>query len=208
MEKIIHVKDGKAEIEGMLRIPEEPRGLVLFVHGSGSSRFSPRNNFVAQELHRRGLATVLIDLLTREEEEVYMTRFNIDLLVQRLVSVMVWLSRHEETKALPLGLFGSSTGAAAALETAGIEKEKIKAVVSRGGRPDLAEDILPEVACPVLLIVGGNDFGVIDLNRLAYDKLFCEKELKIVPHATHLFEEPGCLEEVARLAGEWFEKYL
>lgn len=208
MEKLIHVPEGKVTLEGMLKVPTGARGLVLFAHGSGSSRFSPRNNFVADGLNAGRLATLLIDLLSREEDEIYQTRFDIDLLVKRLTGVVQWLKKQPETKDLAIGLFGSSTGAAAALRVAASLGKDIHAVVSRGGRPDLAMSVLDQVVAPTLFVVGGNDFGVIELNQEAYDRLDCPKRFAIVPGATHLFEEPGCLDEVARLAKEWFKNHL
>jgi putative phosphoribosyl transferase len=212
MEKLIHISDGEVTLEGMLKIPEAPhhvpKGVVLFAHGSGSSRFSPRNNFVADLLREGGMGTLLIDLLSSEEDQVYQTRFDIPLLAERLSTVVAWLQKAPETKGMPIGLFGSSTGAAAALQVAAALPGKIKAAVSRGGRPDLALAWLKELTAPTLLIVGGNDFGVIELNEQAYAVMECEKKLEVVPHATHLFEESGCLEQVARLARNWFEKYL
>jgi putative phosphoribosyl transferase len=205
-ERLIHIPEGSIEMEGLLKIPQNPSGIVLFAHGSGSGRFSPRNNYVADVLNNAGLATLLVDLLTKEEDLEYSTRFNIPLLTQRLHAAAVWLGKDRSTKGLPLGLFGASTGAAAALELAAKMKKEVKAVVSRGGRPDMAMEVLGSVAAPTLLIVGGNDFGVIELNISAYKALGSVKELQIVPGATHLFEEPGCLEEVARLAQEWFKK--
>lgn len=208
MEKLIHVEQEDISLEGMLKIPPSSKGIVLFAHGSGSSRFSPRNNFVADILNEAGLATLLIDLLSKQEDSIYQTRFNIALLAQRLEMVVRWLEKQQETKHLMIGLFGSSTGAAAAFEVAASLKEKIHAIVSRGGRPDLAMDILESVTAPSLFIVGGNDFGVIDLNQEAYNRLICAKKFEIIPSATHLFEEPGCLEDVAHLATDWFLKYL
>jgi putative phosphoribosyl transferase len=208
MEKLIHIKQPQAILEGMLKVPDSASGLVLFAHGSGSSRFSPRNNYVADILNQSGLATLLIDLLSKEEDETYATRFNIELLSERLGAVVYWLEKQSETKSLPIGLFGSSTGAAAALEVAAALGKKIQAVVSRGGRPDLAMAVLDKVTASTLFIVGGNDFGVIDLNQDAYACLTCSKKFEIVPRATHLFEEPGCLEEVARLAKNWFLQHL
>ncbi|AKB82391.1 hypothetical protein MSBR3_1813 [Methanosarcina barkeri 3] len=200
-------------LEGNLTIPEGAKGIVVFAHGSGSSRFSSRNRYVAQELQKEGLGTLLFDLLTAEEERIDMItahlRFDIDLLANRLVSVTNWLFSNPETKNLNIGYFGASTGAAAALIAAKEHANVIKAVVSRGGRPDLAEKALPNVKAPTLLIVGGDDYQVIEMNEWALDRLKAEqKELKIVPGATHLFEEPGTLEQVANLAGEWFKKYL
>ncbi len=208
MEKLINVIKEGVNLEGMLKIPEGAQGIVLFAHGSGSSRFSPRNNYVANILNDGGLATLLIDLLSKKEDEIYQTRFDIDLLSQRLSLVVEWLEKQTETKHLTIGLFGSSTGAAAALEVAAKLGKKIKAVVSRGGRPDLALPTLHKVLAATLIIVGGEDFGVIELNEQAFERLDCEKKLEIIPTATHLFEEPGCLEEVSKLARGWFKKYL
>lgn len=208
MEKLIQVKHGDVILEGMLKIPQGTQGIVLFAHGSGSSRLSPRNNFVANTLNEGGLATLLIDLLSKQEDEVYQTRFDIDLLTERLNIVIQWLKKQPHTQNLGLGIFGSSTGAAAALRAASEMGEEVKAVVSRGGRPDLAMDILDRVTAPTLFIVGGNDAGVIELNQEAYERLTCFKKFKIIPNATHLFEEPGCLEEVARIAEEWFNRHL
>lgn len=204
MEKLIQIKHQDIILEGMLKIPQSAQGIVLFAHGSGSSRFSPRNNFVADILNDAGLATLLIDLLTKQEDEIYQTRFDIDLLTERLNMVTQWLKQQSNTQKLGLGIFGSSTGAAAALRVASELGKEIKAVVSRGGRPDLAMDILDSVTAPTLFIVGGNDFGVIELNQEAYERLTCFKKFEIIPNATHLFEEPGCLEEVAKLATDWF----
>jgi len=192
-----------------LIIPQRAAGVVLFAHGSGSSRHSPRNKYVATQLREARLGTLLIDLLTPEEDETYRTRFDIGLLTQRLADAARSLAREPQTKDLPVGLFGASTGAAAALEVAAALPEAIRAVVSRGGRPDLAShDALRKVRAPTLLIVGGDDAGVIELNEQAYAALGCVKHLAIVPGATHLFEEPGTLEEVARLAAEWFTRHL
>jgi putative phosphoribosyl transferase len=208
MKQLIHVKDAEVNMEGMLSIPPTAKGIVLFAHGSGSSRFSPRNNFVADILNEAGLATLLIDLLSKEEDEIYQTRFDINLLTERLGKVIQWLEKEPETKNLFIGLFGSSTGAAAALEAASAKGKKIKAVVSRGGRPDLAMSVLDTVSAPTLIIVGGSDYGVIELNQKAFEQLTCLKKFEVIPNATHLFEEPGCLEEVARLAKEWFYQHL
>ncbi len=208
MEKLIHIKAAEVALEGMLKIPKDARGIVLFAHGSGSSRFSPRNNFVADVLCHGGLATLLIDLLSSQEDEVYQTRFDLHLLTKRLAMVVQWIKKQPETKHFSIGLFGSSTGAAAALQLASAMGKEIKAVVSRGGRPDLALAVLDKVTAPTLLIVGGDDFGVIELNQEAYARLPCLKAFKIIPNATHLFEEPGCLNEVADLALEWFKQHL
>ncbi len=208
-ERLVRIPADGVTLEGALEIPDGATGLVLFAHGSGSSRFSPRNNFVAQELRRAGLATLLIDLLTRTEDQDYERRFDIPLLTERVVAVARWLGNHTETKALSLGLFGASTGAAAALQAAAASPETVTAVVSRGGRPDLAgERALARVRASTLLIVGGLDDVVIELNRQAHALLTCEKELTIVPGATHLFEEPGTLEQVAKLAAGWFARRL
>jgi putative phosphoribosyl transferase len=192
-----------------LLVPQGAEGVVLFAHGSGSSRHSPRNKFVAAQLREARLATLLIDLLTPQEDEVYRTRFDIGLLTERLAQAARSLAREPQTQHLPVGLFGASTGAAAALEVAAAMPEAIRAVVSRGGRPDLASRAaLSRVRAPTLLIVGGDDTGVIELNEQAYAALGCEKRLEIVPGATHLFEESGKLEEVARLAAQWFTRHL
>lgn len=208
MGKLIHIEHVDVALEGMLKIPDSARGIVLFAHGSGSGRLSPRNNFVATILNQAGLATLLIDLLSTQEDEVYQTRFNIDLLAERLAVAVHWLKKQPDTQHLGLGIFGASTGAAAALQIASVMKKEIRAVVSRGGRPDLALDVLGSVIAPTLFIVGGNDFGVIELNQEAYERLRCIKKFEIIPNATHLFEEPGCLEEVAETAKEWFNKHL
>lgn len=208
IEKLIKIKINHLSLEGMLSIPKEAKGMVLFAHGSGSSRLSPRNNFVAQILQKGNLGTLLIDLLSEQEDATYETRFDIDLLTKRLIEIVRFLRNASETKHLQMGLFGASTGAAAALKVAAALGKEIKAVVSRGGRPDLALDVLDKVTAPTLLIVGGEDFGVIELNQKAYNALHCTKKLEIVPRATHLFEEPGCLDEVAKLAKAWFNTYL
>lgn len=203
---------GRATLEGDLNIPEGARGIVLFAHGSGSSRHSPRNRYVAQLLNQAQLATLLVDLLTAEEEAIDLRtaqlRFDTGLLAARLAEVTDWLVQYPDTRLLQIGYFGASTGAAAALVAAAERPTAIGAVVSRGGRPDLAWRHLPRVRAPTLLIVGGDDFQVINLNRAAFAQLRCEKELVIVPGATHLFEEPGALDQVAQLAREWFQKHL
>lgn len=208
----VAVRLNSVSLEGNLSIPEEARGIVLFAHGSGSSRFSPRNQFVAREIREAGLATLLFDLLTSEEEQIDTVtmelRFNIDLLADRVVGATDWATQDSRTSNLKIGFFGASTGTAAALIAASRRPEAVGAIVSRGGRPDLAAPVLPQVKAPTLLIVGGNDFPVIEMNREALEQLRVEKELVIVPGATHLFEEPGKLEEVARLAAEWFVRYL
>lgn len=206
-EKEVKIQINSINLDGILGIPENAKGIVIFAHGSGSSRFSPRNNFVARELRKIGLATLLFDLLTEEEDLIYENRFNIDLLADRLIAVTEWVKSNNETKNLKIGYFGASTGAAAALQ-ASTKIEDIKAIVSRGGRPDLVLDYLPKVKAATLLIVGELDEYVIELNKIAYKKLKVEKELKIISGASHLFEEPGKLEEVSQLAKEWFLKYL
>ena len=206
---LVHIPAGGATVEGMLEIPERAVGLVLFAHGSGSSRHSPRNNYVAGVLRASGVGTLLMDLLTPEEDRDYSRRFDIGLLTQRLLEAARWIATQESTRNLPLGFFGASTGAAAALEAAAALGDQTRAVVSRGGRPDLAsEQALLKVSAPTLLLVGGYDDGVIDLNQLAFDQLRCKKEMVIVPGATHLFEEPGTLEAVATRAAGWFAEHL
>jgi dienelactone hydrolase len=199
-------------LEGDLLVPQGATGVVLFAHGSGSSRFSSRNRHVAQELRHGGVGTLLIDLLTPQEEAVDTRtghlRFDIDLLADRLVDAIEWLAREPSTSKLRVGLFGASTGGGAALVAAARAPERVAAVVSRGGRPDLAGAALPKVKAPTLLIVGGDDVPVIAMNREAYDQLRCERRMEIVPGASHLFEEPGRLERVAELAREWFVRYL
>ncbi|WP_426318399.1 dienelactone hydrolase family protein [Pseudoduganella sp. R-43] len=197
------------EVEGTLDLPIGAKGVVLFAHGSGSSRFSPRNNFVAGVLRTAGIGTLLMDLLTPAEDDVYRIRFNIILLTERLGMAADWLAASEAARGLPLGLFGASTGAAAALQLAAERKGGVAAVVSRGGRPDLTGQVaLARVTAPTLFIVGSRDEGVIELNESAYLQLNCKKRIDIVPGATHLFEEPGALEEVARLARDWFSQHL
>jgi putative phosphoribosyl transferase len=203
---------GDVQLEGNLVVPDEPRGIVLFAHGSGSSRFSVRNRFVAGVLNEGGLATLLMDLLSIDEEAVDLRttqlRFDIAFLAQRLLYAMDWLADNAATEHLKIGAFGSSTGGAAALVAAAERQDSVAAVVSRGGRPDMAGTSLPVVRCPTLLIVGGNDSQVIELNQQAYRHLVCEKKLEIIPRATHLFEEPGALEAVADLARDWFVQHL
>ncbi|OIP88876.1 MAG: hydrolase [Syntrophaceae bacterium CG2_30_49_12] len=203
---------GRVFLEGDLAIPGGTQGIVVFAHGSGSSRHSPRNVFVAQYLQNAGLATLLFDLLTSAEEiEDSLSgrlRFDIALLAERLVAATDWLARHEQAQNLNIGYFGASTGGGAALVAAAMRSERVKAVVSRGGRPDMADRALLQVKAPTLLIVGGNDEVVIRLNVNAMDKLHAEKRLEVVPGASHLFEEPGALEQVAKLAADWFRKYL
>jgi dienelactone hydrolase len=200
------------QLNGELRLPKDAPGLVVFAHGSGSSRFSPRNQAVAEKIREFGIGTLLFDLLTKDEEAVDIytrhLRFDIGLLASRLVAVAGWLSEQTDTQNLRIGFFGSSTGGGAALVAASKLGERIGAVVSRGGRPDLAGDALPIVTAPTLMIVGELDDVVIELNRSAIARMHCETELKIIPGATHLFEEPGALDLVADLAGEWFGKHL
>lgn len=208
----IVIEAGEARINGFLDIPRNAKGLVVFAHGSGSNRFSPRENFVAKFLRDGGLGTLLMDLLTPDEEAIDLVtrhlRFDIPFLARRVVDVTDWLSKQTETKGLKMGYFGASTGAAAALMAAAERGDVVKAVVSRGGRPDLAAEALPRVVSPTLLIVGGNDFEVIEMNEEAFMRMTCEKKVEIVPGATHLFEEPGTLEAVADLTRDWFLQYL
>lgn len=207
-EQAVHITLESATHAGLLGIPSGAKGLVVFAHGSGSSRLSPRNAFVARTLRASGLATLLFDLLTEDEDRIYETRFDIDLLTRRLLSTTAWLKQQPQLCNLSLGYFGASTGAAAALKAAATLGPAVQAIVSRGGRPDLAGLDLPAVQAATLLIVGGNDEVVIELNRQAYAQLRTTKDLQIVPGASHLFEEPGTLEEVARLAARWFDKFL
>ena len=211
-EQLVQVPAGSVTLKGNLTLPEESRAIVLFAHGSGSSRHSPRNRYVARVLNEAKLATLLIDLLTLHEEVVdartAQLRFDIDLLAERLVDATDWLTQFPDTKHLRIGYFGASTGAAAALAAAAVRPDAVRAIVSRGGRPDLAGAALTRVQAPTLLIVGEHDDQVVQLNRQALAQLRCEKRLVIVPGATHLFEEPGALDEVARLARDWFQRHL
>jgi len=212
-EHSVMIRTGGIALEGVLGLPVGPCGVVVFAHGSGSGRLSPRNNFVARHLQRDGLATLLLDLLTEAEADDRRKVFDIDLLADRLLLAKDWLeaeprTQHLKVGYLKVGYFGASTGAGAALQAAAREPTNVKAVVSRGGRPDLAEPYLPSVTAPTLLIVGGHDEPVIEMNQAAYDLLTCEKKLVIVPGATHLFEEPGTLEQVAEHASRWFQQYL
>lgn len=211
-DKVVGVTTSDVLLEGQLSVPSDSAGIVLFAHGSGSSRHSPRNRFVAHKLQERGLATLLIDLLTEEEEEVDRLtreyRFNIPMLAKRLVGAVDWLHRQPETSALQIGLFGSSTGAGAALIAAHETPSHVGAVVSRGGRPDLADKALSHVQTPTLLIVGGKDAQVIELNQQAMEQMPSTVDLEVIPGASHLFQESGTLEVVAQLAGDWFTKYL
>jgi putative phosphoribosyl transferase len=213
-EQVVRITAASARLEGNLAVPRSKavRGLILFAHGSGSSRHSPRNRYVAEVLQDAGLATLLIDLLTEAEEVAEQftrhLRFDVGLLANRLAGAIDWLAEHEETATLPIGLFGASTGAGAALLAAAERPDRVRAVVSRGGRPDLAGPVLPDVKAPTLLIVGERDDQVIELNEEARDQMRAEVRIEIVQDATHLFEEPGTLEEVARLAREWMLRYL
>ena len=211
-ERSVEIPCGDVEIHGDLTVPATPKGVVLFAHGSGSGRHSPRNRFVAEALNEAGLATLLLDLLTEEEERIDALtrehRFDIRLLAGRVCDAIDWLSAQAETRSLPVGLFGASTGAGAALLAAGERSSEVGAVVSRGGRPDLAADALPSVRAPTLLIVGGLDDAVMRLNRQAKAGMTAKAELKVVPDASHLFEEPGTLELVVDSAREWFERHL
>jgi putative phosphoribosyl transferase len=206
----VAIPTGRLRLHGVLELPDAARGAVAFAHGSGSGRNSPRNRFVAGALHKAGLATLLLDLLTEDEDLDVLRRFDIALLTARLADAVRFLAEHKATRALPVGLLGASTGAASALRVAAAMPQRIGAVVSRGGRPDLAgAQALVRVAAPTLLIVGGEDAGVIELNQQAQAALTgCTRELALVPGATHLFEEPGALEEVARLAATWFQRHL
>src|SRR5437016_980257 len=208
----VQIQAGPAALDGNLSIPENATALVLFVHGSGSSRHSPRNQFVARTLNNAGLATLLFDLLTPEEDAIDARtaelRFNIELLGERLVHATKWAKQQEQTRNLRIGYFGSSTGAAAALVAAAELPQDAGAVVSRGGRPDLAGAALPKVQAPTLLIVGGRDDIVIELNEQARNQMRCEVKLEIIPGATHLFEEPGALEHVAKLASDWLIDHI
>ena len=195
-------------LKGNLVIPENATAIVVFSHGSGSSRFSTRNRMVAELIQKQNIGTLLFDLLTGEEDQIYENRFNIDLLVSRLIETTEWLMNYDESKGLAIGYFGASTGAASALRAAAYFGDNIKAVVSRGGRPDLALSALHQVTAPTLLLVGGMDVPVIGMNKMAYDELYSVKEMKIVPGATHIFEEPEKLLEVADLAITWYKRHL
>lgn len=208
MEQPVRIKIDTVTLDGTLGLPEQAKGVVIFAHGSGSSRLSPRNTYVARVLQEGGIGTLLFDLLTREEDRIYEQRFDIDLLSRRLVEATRWLAARPELKEAALGYFGASTGAAAALQGAAQLGTVIKAVVSRGGRPDLAMPYLEKVLAPTLLIVGELDEQILQLNRQALARLAGEKELAVVPGATHLFEEPGTLEQVASLAQNWFIRHL
>lgn len=206
--RVLRIPLGKIELEGQLIIPSGSTSVVIFSHGSGSSRFSPRNNFVAEILQKHGISTFLLDLLTKEEDETYANRFNINLLTERLIYATKFIASLPVSSELKIGYFGASTGAASALRAAAELPETVCAVVSRGGRPDLAMDVAAKVKAPTLLIVGSLDYEVIELNQLAFDNLHCIKDMKIVYGATHLFEESGTLREAAMLATNWFTAYL
>jgi dienelactone hydrolase len=207
-ERFVRIPVDDVELEGTLAVPDGARGLVVFAHGSGSSRKSPRNSFVAEVIRGRGLGTLLFDLLTEEEDRVRENRFDIPLLTDRLVAATEWLSTREATRGSDVGYFGSSTGAASALRAAVRPATDVDAVVSRGGRVDMASDVLDRVTMPTLLVVGGDDAQVLELNREAYERLSCEKELHVVEGAGHLFEGEGELEEVANVAADWFATTL
>jgi dienelactone hydrolase len=205
----VHIPADSVELDGELVLPPSATSVVLFAHGSGSSRLSPRNTFVAEVLQQRGIGTLLFDLLTRAEDQDYAMRFDIELLTQRLLAATAWLQANPETRTLHIGYFGASTGAAAALQAAAEMGNKISAVVSRGGRPDLAgEPALSRVIAPTLLIVGSMDYDVIELNEQAYALLHCEKKLSLITGATHLFEESDTLEQAACSAADWFVQHL
>lgn len=206
--QLVHIPADSVILEGVLDVPHDTQALIIFAHGSGSSRHSKRNKYVAQVLREVGLGTLLFDLLTRDEDVIYENRFDIPMLANRLTAATRWIKKQQQTKDLRIGYFGASTGAAAALIAASEPSSEVGAIVSRGGRPDLAEQALKHVKTPTLLLVGGNDYIVIQLNQQAYNVIKAEKELQIIPGASHLFEEPGALEEVARLAAEWFRKHL
>lgn len=209
MPQLVHIPVDTHAVDGLLVLPTAPIGLVVFAHGSGSSRHSPRNNQVARVLHERQIGTLLIDLLTPEEDQERHRRFDIPLLTQRLLGVTRWLRQQPATRALPLAYFGASTGAAAALMAAADLGDEIRAVVSRGGRPDLAEPLdLARVRCPTLLLVGSLDEEVLMLNRQAASEMQCPHTVSVIADATHLFEEPGTLDAVATQAADWFEQHL
>lgn len=206
--KEIYVPDGNVSLPGSLAISEESEGIVLFAHGSGSSRHSPRNNYVAGILQQYGLGTLLMDLLTQNEDSSYEVRFDITLLARRLLAATKWLREQPETESMSIGYFGASTGAAAAIQAAATTSEHISAIVSRGGRPDLAWAYLGRIKAPILLITGELDDTVTELNRRAYEEIKAVKQMEIIPGATHLFEETGTLEKVSVLTASWFKKYM
>lgn len=205
---IVHIPINGLELEGELVIPPKAKGLVIFAHGSGSSRHSPRNKFVAQKLRKYPLATLLVDLLSDEEDSDYSSRFDIELLTQRLVAITDWATHNDQTRDLAIGYFGASTGAAAAMLAAATCEDVVKAVVSRGGRVDLAYNIVESLHVPTLLIVGEQDYSVREANEAVYLRLRGTKELAVISNATHLFEEPGALEQVAEHASRWFSEHL
>jgi dienelactone hydrolase len=207
-EKTVRIPIDSMMLEGLLAVPKRAKGIVIFAHGSGSSRKSPRNNYVARELRENSVGTLLFDLLSEEEDYVHENRFNIELLTRRLVAATKWLTAQPEAKGKKIGYFGSSTGSASALMAAAQLGNKISAIVSRGGRPDLAMMSLGMVKSPTLLLVGGNDDTVIELNQQAFLHLKCKKEMALIPGANHLFDEPGTLEDVAKLASKWFKEHL
>jgi putative phosphoribosyl transferase len=207
-ETAVRLTQGSLSLDAVFGPPEQALGIVIFAHGSGSGRFSPRNNFVARHLQQGKVATLLIDLLTLDEAEDHRKVFDIDLLADRVLLAKAWLEQDDRTKGLGIGYFGASTGAGAALQAAARDHSSILAIVSRGGRPDLAEPYLPSVTAPTLLIIGGYDEPVIEMNRAAYRLLSCPKRLVIIPGATHLFEEPGTLEQVAEHALAWFQQHF
>ncbi|MEY3500944.1 MAG: hypothetical protein RL308_2613 [Bacteroidota bacterium] len=206
--KSIEIPLKEVTLKGELAIPKDADGVVIFSHGSGSSRFSPRNKFVAEMLHQQNFGTLLFDLLTEEEDAIYENTFNIDLLTSRLIDVTDWLLHDKNLKGIPIGYFGASTGAASAMGAASHFKNKIKAIVSRGGRPDLALNHLPSVTAPTLFLVGELDYPVIEMNKLAISRLHCEKDMQIISGATHLFKEPGKLIEVVELSISWYKEHL
>jgi len=206
--KTVEIQIEDVILQGNLAIPENATGIVIFSHGSGSSRLSPKNNFVPEVIQQKGLATLLFDLLTEKEASIYENRFDIELLTERLIAVTNWVLKNPETQGLHPGYFGASTGAASALMAAAHFGDQIKAIVSRGGRPDLGMQNIEKVKAPTLLIVGGYDDLVIQLNQKAFERLQCEREFEIVPEASHLFEEPEKLDIVARLSADWFSKWF
>jgi putative phosphoribosyl transferase len=207
-ERLVQIPAGRVQLPGELTLPDDAIGLVAFAHGSGSSRFSPRNQAVARSLHQAGLGTLLFDLLTERESQTRANVFDLPLLAERLLAATDWLELQPDAGGLRLGYFGASTGAGAALIAAAKAGKRVSAVVSRGGRPDLAREWLSDVHAPTLLIVGGLDTAVLGLNQMALDQLRCPKRLAVVPGATHLFEEAGAMERVSRLAGDWFSHHL
>ena len=206
--KEVEIPIGTTHLNGILRFKKDTKGIVLFSHGSGSSRFSSRNNYVADFLLTKGFSSLLFDLLTAQEDMIYNNRFDIDLLSERLLKATFWVTNNKDIKHLPIAYFGASTGAASALKAASFMKGTIKAIVSRGGRPDLAMSVLDKITTPTLLIVGGKDDVVIELNKKAKRKISGICELKIIKGATHLFEEPGALDIVSQLTTDWFDIYL